>query len=228
MIVHIKDVHKNYTMGKTIVPALRGINLSISEGEFVSVAGASGSGKSTLLNLIGCLDKPSSGEVWVGGEKINDLPDRQLNQVRLKTIGFIFQSFNLIPVLNVRENVELPLLIRKDISTQDRRERVARFIDAVGLSDQADKKPAELSGGQRQRVAVARALVTYPKLVLADEPTANLDSKTGIEVIDLMQKINEKYKTTFIFSTHDSKVMQRASVIYHIEDGVIRSDKACV
>lgn len=228
MIVHIKDVHKNYTMGKTIVPALRGINLSISEGEFVSVAGASGSGKSTLLNLIGCLDKPSSGEVWVGGEKINDLPDRQLNQVRLKTIGFIFQSFNLIPVLNVRENVELPLLIRKDISTQDRRERVARFIDAVGLSDQADKKPAELSGGQRQRVAVARALVTYPKLVLADEPTANLDSKTGIEVIDLMQKINEKYKTTFIFSTHDSKVMQRASVIYHIEDGVIRSDKTCV
>lgn len=228
MIVHIKDVHKNYTMGKTIVPALRGINLSISEGEFVSVAGASGSGKSTLLNLIGCLDKPSSGEVWVGGEKINDLPDRQLNQVRLKTIGFIFQSFNLIPVLNVRENVELPLLIRKDISSQDRRERVARFIDAVGLSDQAEKKPAELSGGQRQRVAVARALVTYPRLVLADEPTANLDSKTGIEVIDLMQKINEKYKTTFIFSTHDSKVMQRASVIYHIEDGVIRSDKACV
>lgn len=227
MIVNVIELHKNYGLGKTTVPALRGINLSIGEGEFVSVAGASGSGKSTLLNLIGCLDKPSSGEVWIGENQVNKLTDGELNQVRLKTIGFIFQSFNLISVLSVRENVELPLVIRKDISVQERRERVAKFIDAVGLSDQINKKPAELSGGQRQRVAVARALVTHPKLVLADEPTANLDSKTGIEIIDLMQKINKKYKTTFIFSTHDPKVMQRASVIYHMEDGQIRSDREC-
>lgn len=227
MIVKVQNVHKDYNLGKTIVPALRGVNLSIKEGEFISVAGASGSGKSTLLNLIGCLDKPSSGDVWVGGEQVNSLTDRQLNDVRLKTIGFIFQSFNLISVLSVGENVELPLLIRKDISIQERKERVAKFIDAVGLADQAGKKPAELSGGQRQRVAVARALVTHPKLVLADEPTANLDSKTGIEIIDLMQKINDKYQTTFIFSTHDPKVMQRASVIYHMEDGQIRSDQVC-
>lgn len=227
MIVNVIDLHKNYGLGKTTVPALRGITLSIGQGEFVSVAGASGSGKSTLLNLIGCLDKPSKGEVWIGENQVHKLTDSELNQVRLKTIGFIFQSFNLISVLSVRENVELPLVIRKDISVQERRERVAKFIDAVGLSDQINKKPAELSGGQRQRVAVARALVTHPKLVLADEPTANLDSKTGIEIIDLMQKINEKYKTTFIFSTHDPKVMQRASVIYHMEDGQIRSDREC-
>ena len=225
MIVSIKDVYKNYTLGKTTVPALRGINLSIQEGEFVSVAGASGSGKSTLLNLVGCLDKPSSGEIWVGGSQVNTLSDWQLNQVRLKTIGFIFQSFNLISVLNVRENVELPLLIRRDISKQERSERVEKFIHAVGLADHITKKPAELSGGQRQRVAVARALVTHPKLVLADEPTANLDSKTGIEVIELMLAINKKYKTTFVFSTHDPRVMQRASVIYHLEDGEIRSDR---
>ncbi len=226
MLVSVKNVYKNYTLGKTTVPALRGINLSIQEGEFVSVAGASGSGKSTLLNLIGCLDKPSSGEVWVGERQVNLLSERELNSIRLKTIGFIFQAFNLISVLNVRENVELPLLIRKDISKKERAERVARFIEAVGLTAQARHKPAELSGGQRQRVAVARALVTHPKLVLADEPTANLDSKTGIEVIDLMQAINREYRTTFVFSTHDPKIMQRASVIYHIEDGVLQSDMA--
>ena len=226
MLVSVKNVYKNYSLGKTTVPALRGINLSIQEGEFVSVAGASGSGKSTLLNIIGCLDKPSSGEVWVGERQVNSLSERELNSIRLKTIGFIFQAFNLISVLNVRENVELPLLIRKDISKKERAERVARFIEAVGLTAQARHKPAELSGGQRQRVAVARALVTYPKLVLADEPTANLDSKTGIEVIDLMQAINREYRTTFVFSTHDPKIMQRASVIYHIEDGVLQSDMA--
>jgi putative ABC transport system ATP-binding protein len=226
MLVSVKNVYKNYTLGKTTVPALRGINLSIQEGEFVSVAGASGSGKSTLLNLIGCLDKPSSGEVWVGERQVNSLSERELNSIRLKTIGFIFQAFNLISVLNVIENVELPLLIRKDISKREKAERAARFIEAVGLTAQARHKPAELSGGQRQRVAVARALVTYPKLVLADEPTANLDSKTGLEVIDLMQAINREDKTTFVFSTHDPKIMQRASVIYHIEDGVLQSDMA--
>ena len=226
MLVKVGNVQKNYTLGKTIVPALRGINLSIREGEFVSVAGASGSGKSTLLNLIGCLDKPSSGEVWIGGRQVNLLSERELNAIRLKSIGFIFQAFNLISVLNVRENVELPLLIRKDISQKERGKRVARFIEAVGLTAQARQRPAELSGGQRQRVAVARALVTYPKLVLADEPTANLDSKTGLEVIDLMQAINREYKTTFVFSTHDPKIMQRASVIYHIEDGALQSDMA--
>ncbi|MTI96792.1 MAG: ABC transporter ATP-binding protein [Firmicutes bacterium] len=226
-IVSVQNVYKNYQLGKTTVPALRGVNLEITEGEFVSVAGASGSGKSTLLNLIGCLDTPSEGKIQVAGNLVNSLTEGQRNLVRLTVIGFIFQSFNLIPVLNLRENVELPLLIRKDVSATERKKRVDYFIDAVGLSGQAQQKPAEVSGGQRQRVAVARALVTHPKLVLADEPTANLDSKTGIEIIELMQQINREHKTTFIFSTHDPKVMQRASKIYHMEDGVIRREQAC-
>lgn len=208
-----------------MVHALRGIDLTVNQGEFVSVAGASGSGKSTLLNLIGCLDRPTQGQVLVAGRQVDSLSDRELNQVRLKTIGFIFQSFNLISVLNVQENIELPLLIHPNVDRAERKKRVEYFMEAVGLGHLAGHKPAELSGGQRQRVAVARALVTHPKLVLADEPTANLDSKTGIEIVDLMQAINSKHKTTFIFSTHDPKVMQRANVIYHLEDGIIKEEQ---
>jgi putative ABC transport system ATP-binding protein len=222
--VTIKQVTKDYPLGKTVVQALRGVDLTINNGEFVTIAGPSGSGKSTLLNLIGCLDSPTKGEVWLNGTKINGQSDRALNKIRLHTIGFIFQSFNLIPVLNVAENVELPLLIIKDVSAEERKERVKHFIDAVGLSKQVKQKPAELSGGQRQRVAVARALATKPKIVLADEPTANLDSKTGIEIIDLMHKINKEESTTFIFSTHDLKIMQLADRVIMLEDGLIKGE----
>jgi putative ABC transport system ATP-binding protein len=221
--VQIKQVTKDYPLGKTVVQALRGVDLNIISGEFVTIAGPSGSGKSTLLNLIGCLDNATTGEVWLGDKKINGQSDGALNKIRLHTIGFIFQSFNLIPVLNVIENVELPLLIMKDVTVEERKERVQHFINAVGLSKQVKQKPAELSGGQRQRVAVARALATKPKIVLADEPTANLDSKTGIEIIDLMHKINREESTTFIFSTHDAKIMQLADRVIMLEDGIIKS-----
>ncbi|WP_438432117.1 ABC transporter ATP-binding protein [Gorillibacterium sp. sgz500922] len=223
-MISIKNVTKNYYLGKTIVPAIRGINLQIEQGEFVSIAGSSGSGKSTLLQLIGCLDYPTSGEVWILDKKVSDLREKELNRIRSNTIGFIFQSFNLIPVLNVYENVELPLLIMKDVSSSERKERVNHFIQEVGLSGQIKHKPSELSGGQRQRVAIARALVTKPKLVLADEPTANLDFGTGMEIVELMQEINRREKTTFIFSTHDPKVMQKAHRIFHLQDGLIESE----
>ncbi len=223
--VSIRQVVKNYDLGKTVVNALRGINLEISEGEFVTFAGASGSGKSTLLNLIGCIDSPTSGDIWVGDVKVTGLSERELNKLRLYTIGFIFQSFNLIPVLNIYENVELPLLIMKNVTKEERAERVNYFLNAVGLSSQIKRKPSELSGGQRQRVAVARALVTKPRVVLADEPTANLDSKTGIEIIEMMHEISRNEKTTFIFSTHDTKVMQRADRIFSMEDGLIKVEE---
>ncbi|MFD2168927.1 ABC transporter ATP-binding protein [Tumebacillus lipolyticus] len=223
--VTIKQVEKDYMLGKTSVPALRGVNLTIEAGEFLTLAGSSGSGKSTLLNLIGCLDQPTRGEVWIGDAQVSNLKEKQLNFIRSTMIGFIFQSYNLIPVLNVYENIEFPLLIHKDVSAEERKARVTYFMDAVGLTSQAQKKPSELSGGQRQRVAVARALVTKPSIVLADEPTANLDSKTGIETIELMQEINRKEGTTFIFSTHDPKVMQRADRIIYLEDGMIKQEE---
>jgi putative ABC transport system ATP-binding protein len=222
--VKINHVTKDYPLGKTTVHALRGVDLEIKNGEFVAIAGPSGSGKSTLLNLIGCLDSPTKGEVWLSGTKINGQSDRALNRIRLNTIGFIFQSFNLIPVLNVVENVELPLLIMKDVTIEERRKRANHFIEAVGLAKQVKQKPAELSGGQRQRVAVARALATKPKIVLADEPTANLDSRTGIEIIDLMHKINRTDSTTFIFSTHDPKIMQLADRVIMLKDGLINGE----
>jgi putative ABC transport system ATP-binding protein len=222
--VRLENVVKHYPLGKTFVPALRGVTLRIDEGEFAALAGASGSGKSTLLNLIGCLDKATQGEVWVGDALVNNMSEKELNRLRLHTIGFIFQSYNLIPVLSVVENVELPLLIHAGVSAAERKARVDHFIEAVGLADQRNKKPAELSGGQRQRVAVARALVTKPHIVLADEPTANLDSKTGMEIIDLMHEINRREKTTFLFSTHDPKIIERAGRIIHIQDGLVKSE----
>lgn len=224
-IVCVQAVTKDYDLGQTKVHALRGIDLSIQEGEFISIAGASGSGKSTLLNLIGGLDYPTSGEIRINGECINNLHELELNRLRLNTIGFIFQSFNLIPVLNVYENIELPLLIMKGVSKRERKERVMRLIEAVGLSRQIKQRPSELSGGQRQRVAVARALVTKPRIVLADEPTANLDSVTGLEIIDLMHDINKAEGTTFIFSTHDEKIIKRADRVIYLEDGLVK--KGC-
>jgi putative ABC transport system ATP-binding protein len=224
--VELKALKKDYDLGKTKVCALKGINLAIDKGEFTAVAGPSGSGKSTLLNLIGCLDYPTAGEVWIDGVLVSSLGESKLNKIRLHTIGFVFQSFNLIPVLNVYENIELPLLIRKDVSASERKKRVMTLISAVGLSEQKSQKPAELSGGQRQRVAVARALVTRPAIVLADEPTANLDSKTGIEVIELMHTINKQQATSFIFSTHDPKIIQRADKIHYLEDGRFKEERS--
>jgi putative ABC transport system ATP-binding protein len=221
--IRVVELKKDYELGKTRVPALQGVTISIDTGEFVTIAGPSGSGKSTLLNLIGCLDYPTSGEVWIGDIRVSSLNEGRLNRIRLRTIGFIFQSFNLIPVLNVYENIELPLLIHPDVSSAERKNRVEALIDAVGLSPQRKQKPAELSGGQRQRVAVARALVTKPAIVLADEPTANLDSRTGIEIIDLMHGINRSDSTSFIFSTHDPKIIQRADKVYYLQDGCLAS-----
>lgn len=221
--VSIKDVRKNFQMGKVTVEALKGVTLGIDQGEFLAIGGASGSGKSTLLNLIGCLDTVTSGEIEVNGKSLLKLKEKEKDKFRVKTIGFVFQTFNLIPVLNVYENVELPLLICKDVSLEERRKRVEHFIEAVGLYSYMKHKPAELSGGQRQRVAVARALVTHPMIVLADEPTANLDSKTGIEIIELMHDISRKGNTTFIFSTHDNKIMERADRVVYVKDGVIVS-----
>lgn len=222
--VSVKTVRKEYHLGKTIVHALKGIDLTIQPGDFAVLAGPSGSGKSTLLNIIGCLDYPTAGEVWLEDMPVSNFSERQLNKIRLHHLGFIFQSFNLVQVLNVYENIELPLLIRKDIPPKERRERVNYFIERVGLAEHIGHKPFELSGGQQQRVAVARALVTRPKVVLADEPTANLDSATGIEIIDLMHQINRTDGTTFIFSSHDSKIVNRASRVFYLEDGLKKEE----
>lgn len=225
-IVSISDVTKQYTLGKTVVPALRGVDLSVAAGDFVSVAGPSGSGKTTLLNLIGCVDTATTGVVKIDGQDTKNLKDRQLTDLRLNTIGFIFQSFNLVPVLSVFQNVEFPLLLQRKYTTEERRKRVTELLDKVGLATHAKHRPSELSGGQRQRVAIARALVTRPKIVLADEPTANLDSKTGETILDLMREMNRTEKTTFIFSTHDAKVMSYAHSIIKIADGKVVSNEA--
>jgi putative ABC transport system ATP-binding protein len=192
--ISLQSVKKDYYLGKTVVHALRGIDLTIETGDFMVIAGPSGSGKSTLLNLIGCLDYPSSGEVRLEDQLVSKFTETELDRIRRQYLGFIFQSFNLIPVLNVYENIELPLLIRPDIPVAERRRRIQYFIEKAGLTSQVKQNPAELSGGQQQRVAVARALVTKPRLVLADEPTANLDSKTGIEIIELIPNFESAFQ----------------------------------
>ncbi len=221
-IVSIENVIKEYTLGKVVVPALRGVSLEVHPGEFISIAGPSGSGKTTLLNLIGCVDTATSGVVRVAGKDTKNLSDWKLTDLRLHTIGFIFQSFNLVSVLSVFQNVEFPLLLQRKLNKKERRDRVNRLLAQVGLESHAKHRPNELSGGQRQRVAVARALVTQPQIVLADEPTANLDSVTGQNIIDLMKEMNRKDGTTFIFSTHDSKVMSHANAIIRIKDGKVQ------
>ncbi len=220
-IVSILNVSKHYTLGETVVPALQEVSLKVSMGDFISIAGPSGSGKTTLLNLIGCVDTATAGEVRVAGHDTGHLRERELTNLRLHTIGFIFQSFNLVPVLSVFQNVEFPLLLQKKFTVHERRDRVMELLKDVGLDSHSSHRPSELSGGQRQRVAIARALVTKPKIVLADEPTANLDSKTGGNIIDLMKEMNQLEKTTFIFSTHDPKVMSHANSIVRLEDGKI-------
>src|SRR5574341_351615 len=220
-IVSVEDVSKIYSLGKTEVPALRAVSLAIQPGEFLAVAGPSGSGKTTLLNLIGCVDTPTRGRVQVDGQDTSVLSERALTDLRLRRIGFIFQTFNLVPVLTVFQNVEFPLLLQGGVGRAERRQRVLALLEAVGLGAHGRHRPSELSGGQRQRVAVARALVGRPRLVLADEPTANLDSQTGATIVDLMRDMNQRDGTTFVFSTHDPKVMSHASAVIRISDGQV-------
>ncbi len=222
-VVSVVDVAKKYLLGKQEVVALDGVNLTIEPGEFTAIAGPSGSGKSTLLNLIGCIDTPDSGKIIINGTDVSTQTPDQLADYRSHTIGFIFQTFNLLPVLTAMENVEYPLLYRKGVTKKERRDRVNHFLEVVGLGSFSGHRPNELSGGQRQRVAIARALATRPSIVLADEPTANLDHQTGEGVLDLMKKINQESKTTFIFSTHDSKVMEIADRVVHVSDGKVVS-----
>lgn len=219
-MISLKDVEKDYRLGKSIVKALRGVSLEIGEGEFVAICGPSGSGKSTLLNIIGCLDTPTQGDVMVAGKDVTKLSDDMLSKLRNRTIGFIFQMFNLIPVLTSYENVEYPLLLLK-MDKKERKIKVLNILDEVGLTNFIKHRPDELSGGQRQRVAIARALVTNPEIVLADEPTANLDSQTGLEILELMKKMHEEHKTTFVFSTHDLKIIRYAKKVYNLADGRI-------
>jgi putative ABC transport system ATP-binding protein len=223
-IVQLSEVTKEYQLGTTKVEALKGVSFEVQAGEFTAIAGPSGSGKSTILNMIGCIDNPTAGQIFLGGQEVSGLTDKQLTKYRRSTISFIFQSFNLIPVLNVFENIELPLLLEKGIDEKSRRERVMALIEEVGLADRIQNKPNELSGGQRQRVAIARALVTSPLVILADEPTANLDSVTGEKILELMENLNRKQGTTFLFSTHDRTIMDRAHRVISVKDGLIVGD----
>lgn len=227
-IVSLKDVVKTYPLGKTEVHAIKGISFDIEKGDFISIIGPSGSGKSTILNLIGCIDVPSSGTLTVKGYKTGGLTDREITELRHRHIGFIFQSFNLLPVLNVYENIEFPLLLGKGKSysriKKENSEYINHLIDSVGLSKWKNHRPNELSGGQRQRVAIARALAAKPDIVLADEPTANLDSRTGEEIIELMKKINHELETTFIFSTHDQNIFSIADHVIRLKDGLVVED----
>src|SRR3990172_8375073 len=218
-IVSVVDVSKVYTLGKSEVHALRGVSLDVHRGEFLSIAGPSGSGKTTLLNLIGCVATPTSGHVALDGQDTSHLSERALTDLRLHRIGFIFQTFNLVSVLSLYQNVEFPLLLQGGLSGAERRRRIEELLEAVGLREHARHRPSELSGGQRQRVAVARALVTRPPPLLAREPTANLDSLTGGTIIDLMREMNRRDGTTFLFSTHDPRVMSHASAVLRIADG---------
>jgi len=218
-LVEMNNVTKTYQMGETSVSALQDIQLSIDEQSFVSFVGPSGSGKTTLLNLIGCLDKPTNGEVSVNGTTVTDFSSKDAAQFRGSHLGFIFQNFNLLPVLTAYENIEYPLIMVQNLPAKERKEKVLDLLNSVGMLEQKDKYPSQLSGGQKQRVAVARALVTDPKLVLADEPTANLDSVSAFNVLELMRKMQYDLKTTFIFSTHDPKIVKEAEIIYTLEDG---------
>jgi putative ABC transport system ATP-binding protein len=221
----LTDVHKTYQVGEVEVPALRGIDVEIEEGEFVSFAGPSGSGKTTLLNLLGALDVPTRGTVEVGGRATAGLSPATLADFRNRHLGFVFQTFNLIPVLTALENVEFPLQLLGVKEASERRRRVEALLEEVGLAGLGDRRPTELSGGQQQRVAVARALIKEPTLVLADEPTANLDSGTALEIITLMKEMNARRGTTFVFSTHDRLVMEHARRLVRLRDGRIEDEE---
>ena len=222
--VTVHDVHREYQQGEFTVKALQGVSLSIEPGEFTVLMGASGSGKTTLLNIIGGLDTPTSGKVEIGGQDLSNLSSNELSDLRLQKLGFVFQAYNLIPVLSALENTEfVPLM--QGVAASERKELAMSMLKSVGLEGMETRLPSELSGGQQQRVAVARALAGRPVLILADEPTANLDSKTGTELIELMRSLNEKQGVTFIFATHDPKVMAAAKRFVTLEDGLIKTDE---
>jgi putative ABC transport system ATP-binding protein len=225
-VIILKDLWKTYPLGKMQVDALKGIDLEIFEGDFAAVAGPSGSGKTTMMNIIGLIDSPTSGTLQINGREAASLGRRELARMRREYIGFVFQSFNLLPVLTVYENVELPLTIgKKTGSRKENRERVEYLLQEVGLEDRRTHKPSELSGGQQQRVAIARALVTRPRIVIADEPTANLDSANGERVLELMNTINREEGTTFIFSTHDPDIWKLANHVVFLRDGLIEQER---
>ncbi len=219
-IVKTENVRKVYRLGKTYIEALKRVNLRIEEGKMICIMGPSGSGKSTLLHIIGAIDYPTEGKVFVYNTDLSNLDDSQLAEFRNKVIGFIFQAFNLIPVLTAYENVEYPLLLQR-MTRRERKRRVEEILESTGIKHLANQRPNELSGGERQRVAIARALVTNPKIVIADEPTANLDHKTGSMILELMKDLNTRYKTTFIFSTHDPLVSKYADEVIQLMDGEI-------
>ena len=221
-VAMLSNVDKSYQLDAVVVPVLKKIDLLIRPSLFTVLLGPSGSGKTTLLNLIGCIDRPDTGDVVVAGCQINKLSDDDLSDFRSKNIGFVFQNFNLIPVLTAYENIEYPLVLA-GVAPQERQRRVTRLLDAVGLSDRARNRPGQLSGGQRQRVAIARALVRKPKLVIADEPTANLDSQTGAAILALMRRMQERYKISFLFSSHDRSLIDAADDLITLQDGVIQS-----
>jgi len=223
-VIEIKNVEKIYNDSEVQVHAVNGVSLSFEEGEFAAIVGPSGSGKTTLLNMLGGLDNPTSGEISIGGVNINTLKGSKLIDFRLHNIGFVFQSYNLIPVLTARENTEFVMQMQ-GISKEERDKRVKELLTAVGLGERIDSRPARLSGGQQQRVAVARALASKPKFILADEPTANLDSKSTENLLDIMEHLNKEEKITFIFSTHDARVVKKARRVITLEDGKILSDE---
>jgi putative ABC transport system ATP-binding protein len=222
MLVEAKGLTKEYSLGRTVVPALRGVSLEIRKGAFAVLAGPSGSGKSTLLNLLGCLDHPTAGSIHIAGQDVAQLGDTELSAFRARHLGFIFQSFNLVPVLSAYENVEYPLRLNR-VSRSEARERTLAMLESVGLMKHAHHRPGELSGGQRQRVAIARALVTGPDLVLADEPTANLDSVTGERIVDLMRAMQQRSGTAFLIATHDPMVTAHAQERMKIHDGLFEA-----
>ena len=223
-MIQVQQVVRDYHTGETVVNALKGVSIDIADGEFTSIAGPSGSGKTTLLNLIGCIDSLDSGEILIGDQRVSTMDKKSKTEFRRNNLGFIFQTYNLIPVLSAYENVSFVLSIL-GVPEQEIKERTMRMLKEVGLEGMEHRRPGRLSGGQQQRIAIARALVKNPKIVLADEPTANLDSKTGEEILQLMQKMNEKYGTTFIFSTHDVMVMDYAKRLVELHDGQIISDE---
>ena len=224
-LLELKKVKKVYQQGKIEVPALRGIDLTVEQGEFTTIFGPSGSGKTTLLNMIGCLDTPTEGEIRLNDKKVSDLSRKELAMTRRYNIGFVFQSYNLIPVLTAYENVEFAIRLTDHTSESQMKEKVLKMLAEVGLKGLESRRPNELSGGEKQRVAIARALVKKPKLILADEPTANLDSETAAGVVDIMRKMNKELNTTFIFSTHDPMVMKYANRYINLKDGMISADE---
>ncbi|MEM2971132.1 MAG: ABC transporter ATP-binding protein [Candidatus Bathyarchaeia archaeon] len=223
-LLELCDVKKSYRMGKVVVPALRGVSFNVEEGEFLTIFGPSGSGKSTLLHLIGCLDRPDEGEILIEGANVLELGDDGLAELRLSKIGFVFQFFNLLPRLTALRNVELPLIIA-GVSEKEAVERAKEMLRLVGLENRMSHRPSEMSGGEQQRVAVARALINNPKIVLADEPTGNLDTKTGWEIVQLMKQLNEEKGQTFVVVTHDPHIAETADRIIHLKDGLIEGIK---